>query len=141
MSEARPGTTKPLPVLEGLTGEFYEFCRRGALHFQRCSDCRAWRHVPREMCAACGSWEWSWQPSSGRGVVFSWTVVTRALHPAFQDATPYAPVIVEMEEGVRLLSRVEGIAPEDLAIGMSVEVAFETVSEDVTLPVFRPGAS
>jgi uncharacterized OB-fold protein len=140
MSEATPGTAKLLPALEGLSGQFYDFCRRGSLHFQRCSECRAWRHVPREMCAECGSWQWSWEPSSGRGVVFSWTVVARSLHPAFDDATPYAPVIVEMEEGVRLLSRVDGVAPEDLAIDMPVEVAFDAVTEEITLPVFRPRA-
>jgi hypothetical protein len=140
MSQTKSIYTKPLPLLEGLTGEFYEFCRQGTLHFQRCSDCRGWRHVPRDMCAGCGSWQWSWQPSSGRGVVFSWTVVARALHPDFEDATPYAPVIVEMEEGVRLLSRVVDVAPEDLAIDMPVEVAFEVATDAVTLPVFRPRA-
>jgi uncharacterized OB-fold protein len=71
-------------------------------------------------------------------VVFSWTVVARALHPAFQDDTPYAPVIVEMEEGVRLLSQVEGVAPGDLVIDMPVEVFFEAVAPEVWLPKFRP---
>jgi len=141
MSPSETAYSKPLPVLEGLTGEFYDFCRRGELRFQRCDACSAWRHVPREMCAECGSWDWSWQPSTGRGVVFSWTVVARALHPDFQDATPYAPVIVEMEEGVRLLSRVDGVPPEDLTIDMPVEISFEAVTEQVTLPVFRPAAS
>jgi uncharacterized OB-fold protein len=137
MAPTQTRSARPLPVLEGLTGAFYDFCRQGSLHFQRCSDCRSWRHVPREMCAECGSWQWSWEPSSGRGVVFSWTVVARSLHPGFDDATPYAPVIVEMEEGVRLLSRVDGVAPDDLAIDMPVEVHFEAVDENVTLPVFR----
>ena len=130
-------TTRPLPELEGLTAEFYDFCKRGALHFQRCAGCRAWRHVPREMCAECGSWDWSWEPSSGRGVVYSWTVVERALHPAFQADTPYAPVIVEMDEGVRLLSQVEGVEPGDLEIDMPVEVFFDPVTPEVSLPRFR----
>ena len=141
MSETTSETTRPLPVLEGLTAEFYGFCRQGRLHFQRCDRCRTWRHVPREMCAECGSWEWSWEPSSGRGVVFSWTVVNRALHPAFEHDTPYAPVIVEMDEGVRLLSQVEGVAPGDLAIDMPVEVFFEAVTPEVSLPRFRPAGT
>jgi len=141
MGEPDGQIARPLPVLEGLTAEFYSFCKQGRLHFQRCDRCRAWRHVPREMCAECGSWEWSWEPSSGRGVVFSWTVVARALHPAFQHDTPYAPVVVEMEEGVRLLSRVEGVAPGDLAIDMPVEVFFEAVTPEVSLPTFRPVGS
>ncbi len=128
---------KPLPVLEGLTGEFYAFCKQRELRFQRCAQCNAWRHVPREMCAECGSWEWSWQKSSGRGTVFTWTVAERAMHPAFADATPYAPVVVEMEEGVRLLSQVPDCAPDALQIGMPVEVVFEDATEDVTLPKFK----
>jgi len=135
MSEA---TAKPLPVLEGLTGEFYGFCQQGELRFQRCGDCAAWRHVPREMCAACGSWEWSWERSSGRGRVFSWTVVARALHPAFQDDAPYACVIVELDEGERQRTHVRDVAPESLTIDLPVVVDFEAVTGAVTLPVFRP---
>jgi uncharacterized OB-fold protein len=123
--------------MEGLTKEFYDFCKQGALRFQRCSDCNAWRHVPREMCADCGSWEWTWEASSGRGKIFSWTVVARALHPAFREDAPYAPVIVEMEEGVRLLSQVVDVEPDALEIDMPVEVFFEAVTPEVSLPKFR----
>jgi uncharacterized OB-fold protein len=128
---------KPLPELEGFAGEFYAFCQQGELHFQRCTACGAWRHVPREMCAECGSFEWEWTRSSGRGAVFTWTVVDRALHPAFQADTPYAPVVVEMEEGVRLLSVIVDCPPDELDIGMPVEVAFDEVTPEVTLPKFR----
>jgi uncharacterized OB-fold protein len=129
--------TKPLPELSGHAGEFYGFCRQGELRFQRCSDCRAWRHVPREMCAACGSWDWEWARSSGRGSLFSWIVVARALHPAFDADVPYAPVVVEMDEGVRLLSQMVDGEPESLEIGMRVEVVFDLVTDQVTLPRFR----
>jgi len=129
--------TKPLPAMEGFAKEFYTYCRDRELRFQRCGDCGAWRHVPREMCPACGSWRWEWAQSSGRGTVFTWTVVARALHPAFQNDTPYAPVVIEMEEGVRLLSQVVDCAPDELAIGMPVEVVFEDVTAEVTLPKFR----
>ena len=117
--------------------QYYEYLGQSELRFQRCSECGTWRHVPREMCAACGSWQWEWAVSSGRGTVFTWTVVARALHPAFQNATPYAPVVIEMEEGVRLLSQVVNCAPDQLAIGMPVEVVFEDVTAEVTLPKFR----
>jgi uncharacterized OB-fold protein len=73
--------------------------------------------------------------------VFSWTVVARALHPAFQDACPYAPVVIEMEEGVRILSQVVDCAPDALEIDMPVEVVFTDETEDVTLPRFRRVAS
>ncbi|MCP3987255.1 MAG: DNA-binding protein [bacterium] len=141
MNQVETGIPKPLPVLEGLAGEFYGYCKNGELRFQRCRDCRSWRHVPREMCAECGSWEWEWERSSGRGRVFTWTVVARALHPAFQEACPYAPVVIEMEEGVRILSQVTDCSPDELEIDMAVEVVFEDANEDVTLPKFRRGTS
>ena len=129
--------SKPLPALDGLTKEFYNWCRRGDLRFQRCTACQTWRHVPRPMCAACGSFEATWQRSSGRGTVFSWTVTERAMHPAFRDATPYAPVIIEMEEGVRLVSEVLHCSPDELEIGMPVELVLDHVTPEITLPKFR----
>jgi uncharacterized OB-fold protein len=129
--------SKPLPAMQGLSGAFYDWCRRHELRFQRCRDCAAWRHVPREMCAKCGSWDWDWEQSSGRGRLFSWTVVARPLHPAFAEDAPYAPAVIEMEEGVRILSRVVDVPPDELAIGMPVSVAFDDVSPEISLPVFR----
>jgi len=137
MSDTSSDYTKPLPELEGFSGDFYGFCKAGELRFQRCDDCGAWRHVPREICAECGSFGWSWQASSGRGEVFTWTVVGRALHPAFGDSVPYAPVVVEMEEGVRLLSDVADCPPEELEIGMPVDVFFDAVTASISLPRFR----
>jgi hypothetical protein len=88
------------------------------------------------MCAECGSTDFEWARSSGRGRVFTWTVVTRALHPDFAADVPYAPVIVEMEEGPRLLATVD-CEPHELSIGMPVEVSFEDVTPEVALPRFR----
>lgn len=128
---------KPLPELDGLTKEFYAWCRRGDLRFQRCSRCDTWRHVPRPMCPNCGSNEWSWERSKGKGTVFTWTVAERPMHPAFADDIPYAPVVVEMDEGVRIVTQIVDCPPDELEIGMPVEVAFAKVSDEVTLPKFR----
>ncbi|MFN8544458.1 MAG: OB-fold domain-containing protein [Candidatus Binatia bacterium] len=137
MSEPTKPVSLPLPAMEGLAKAFYEFCRARELRFQRCTDCGTWRHVPRERCGECGSARTEWARSSGRGTVFTWTTVARALHPAFAGETPYAAVVVEMDEGVRLLSRVVDVAPDALAVGMPVEVIFEDVTPEVTLPRFR----
>ncbi|HOM15294.1 MAG TPA: OB-fold domain-containing protein [Rubrivivax sp.] len=137
MSETRHAPTRPLPEMSGLSGEFYGWCNQGELRFQRCTHCERWRHVPREICAHCGSFEWSWQRSSGHGRVFSWTEVVRALHPAFGNATPYAPVIVEMDEGVRVLTRVLDCAADQLRMDMPVAVEFVAASDAVRLPYFR----
>jgi len=59
--------TKPLPVMEGLAREFYDWCKKEDLHFQKCTSCDTFRHVPREMCAECNSFEWEWARSTGRG--------------------------------------------------------------------------
>jgi uncharacterized OB-fold protein len=69
--------------------------------------------------------------------VFTWTVVVRPLHPAFSGQEPYAPVVVEMEEGVRVLARVMDCTPEELEMDMPVEVDFEDAGQGVTLPVFK----
>ena len=137
MTQAGSEYTKPLPLMKGLAKQFYDWCQRHELRLQRCGECGAWRHVPREMCAECGSWRWEWERSSGRGRVFTLTVTARAMHPAFKDDIPYAAVVVEMEEGVRLLSRVVDCPPDELAIGMPVEVVFEAVTPEITLPRFR----
>jgi hypothetical protein len=137
MSETKIPPARPLPALQGPTGEFYAWCQKGELRFQRCDACATWRHVPREICARCGSSAWSWQRASGRGRIFTWTVAARAMHPAFVDDAPYAPVVVEMEEGVRLVSQMVDCAPDALAIDMPVEVVFVAVTPEVTLPKFR----
>jgi uncharacterized OB-fold protein len=129
--------SKPLPTLEGLSQEFYDWCKKHELRFQRCSDCATWRHVPREMCAECGSWNWEWAQSSGRGTLFTWTIAERPLHTGFVDAVPYASVVIEMEEGVRIVSEVVDVAPGDLEMDMPVEVTFDDVTDEITLPKFR----
>jgi uncharacterized OB-fold protein len=131
------GSPRALPQLQGLTREFYDWCGKGELRFQRCASCRAWRHVPREMCPRCGSFDWGWAPSTGHGTVYSWTTIERPMHPAFADAVPYAVVVIEMDEGVRLASRVVDRDPRELSVGLTVTVVFDQVGDGVTLPVFR----
>ena len=135
MSAAIP---KPEPKPEGLNADFFENCARGQLCFQRCDDCQAWRHQPRHLCAACGSAEWSWQASSGRGSIFSWTVTHQSPHPAFAAEAPFAIVVVEMDEGVRMVSRLRGIEPQAIELGQRVEVELERVTDEVALPYVRP---
>jgi uncharacterized OB-fold protein len=128
---------KPLPRGDDINGEFFEHCKNHELRFQRCGECRTWRHMPRECCRACGSFEWSWEKSSGKGEVFSWTVIHRALHAGFNYDLPYAAVIVELEEGVRLVSHVVDCPVESLDIGLPVEAFFDDVTDEVSLPKFR----
>jgi hypothetical protein len=132
----------PTPILsdelDPLAEQFYAECARGRLCFQRCSACRTWRHLPRHACAACGSTAWRWEPSGGRGRVHSWTVTHRAPHPAFAGATPYVVAIVELEEGVRLVAGLRGVAPGALRLDLPVAVELVAVSETAAVPFFRP---
>jgi uncharacterized OB-fold protein len=138
MSADLPRFPRPLPDPgDALTEQFYLHCAHGELRFQRCAGCGAWRHLPRFLCALCGSPEWSWERSGGRGKIFSWTVTHQALHPAFAADVPYAIAIVEMEEGVRLVSRLRGAGAADLALDVPVFVEFERVTDAVALPIFR----
>jgi len=126
---------RPQPSGDGLTGEFYGWVARGELRFQRCRHCASWRHLPRPICPSCHSRDWSWERSTGRGRVHTWTVTHRPLHPAFTDV-PYAQVLVEMDEGPRVLSWVVDVDHDDLAFDMPVTVGFLDV-DGTTLPVFH----
>lgn len=136
-ASAAPAYTRPLPRRHGFGAEFYQFCRQHELRFQRCKGCGTWRHVPREMCAKCASTQWEWAKSSGRGRIFSWTTVTQPMMPQFADAIPYSPVVVEMEEGVRMVSWIIDVPPEELRLDLPVQVVFDDVTAEVTLPKFR----
>jgi uncharacterized protein len=127
-----------VPGPGGLNGEFYAFCAQGELRFQRCSDCSTWRHPPRYRCGACGSGDWTWERSSGRGRVFSWSITHQALDPAYADELPYAVVVVELDEGPRVIGNLRGLAPADLRLDLPVEVEFETVADRVALTHFHP---
>jgi uncharacterized OB-fold protein len=138
VSPVSPELSKPEPAADGFAGEFYAFCGRGELRFQRCADCGAWRHPPRLRCARCGSAAWSWEASSRRGTVFTWTVVHQPLHPAFAADVPYGVVVVETDEGVRLVANTHGIALDALVLGLPVQVGFDRRREGLTVPVCRP---
>ncbi|HEX9438019.1 MAG TPA: Zn-ribbon domain-containing OB-fold protein [Candidatus Limnocylindria bacterium] len=126
----------PRPSLE--SGPFWEAVHRGELRIQRCARDGAFFFPPSPRCPRDWSTEWSWERTSGRGTVFSFVTFQRSYHPAFRDQLPYVVAIVELEEGVRLVTRLTGVAPAEVRVGMPVEVAFTPVTDEVTLPLFRP---
>ena len=136
MTEPTVPIPKPVPTPTGPAAEFFEHCGRGELRFQRCRSCRTWRHPPTLRCAVCGSEEYRFEPSTGRGTVFIWTTVFQASHPAFIREAPYAVVVAEMEEGVRLVANLPELPVDELRIGLPVGVYFEQRG-DVALPMFH----
>ena len=130
------GGERILPAPAGAAAEFYRFLARGELRLQRCASCATWRHPPRHRCASCGSLDAEWVPASGRGRVFTWTVTHRAVDPAFTP--PYAIVVVELEEGPRLVGNVKDLELSDLALDLPVVVEIEHASDAVGIVWFRP---
>jgi hypothetical protein len=126
----------PLPRAWSLTQPHWEGCKRSELLVQRCEECGRHVFIPQYACTACLSERLEWVPSSGRGTVYSFTTVYRPQQPAFE--TPYVCAIVELDEGWHMLTNLVGLELEDVRIGMRVEVAFHAVSDEVTLPYFRP---
>lgn len=133
---------KPLPrPQDPIEQEFWNRCQDGHLYFQRCGNCGTFRHLPRYMCAKCGSPEFSWERSTGKGTLFSWTVTHQALHPAFAEDLPFVAAVVELEEGVRMATRLIDCDPDTLELDLPVELDFELISAEFRLPVFRLDAN
>lgn len=126
-------TERIVPSPVGPNAEFYAFLARGELRLQRCSACGAFRHPPRHRCAQCGSLDATWQPVSGRGRLFSWTVTHRPVDPAFTP--PYVVAVVELEEGPRLVGNTRDDV--ELALDAPVVVEIEPVSDSVGFVWFR----
>jgi hypothetical protein len=133
---------KPRPSLDGPNGEFYRrLAETRELAFQRCDACGLVRHPPRVQCASCGSAAFGFASSSGRGRIHTWTVTHQALVPAFARETPYAVVVTELDEGVRIVSGIREMTPEMLSLELPVEVVLEEVADGLVLPFVRPARS
>ena len=129
---------RPRPKLERDTRGYWEALRKHQLVIQRCLECQAFRHHPRPMCPECHSLKFEWAPVSGRGTVYTYAIVTQPLHPHWADRTPYNVVLVELEEGIRIVSSLVDCPNESIQIGMPVTVVFEDVSDEISLPMFKP---
>lgn len=126
----------PLPYPSPVSQPYWDGVTRGVLLFQRCGECGGSTHTPAIVCAHCGARALAWVPSTGRGAVYSWTIVWRPQTPEF--TVPYVPIIVDLEEGWQMLSNLIGCAHDAVHVGMPVEVVFHPLAGGITLPYFRP---
>jgi len=129
---------RPLPIISPVNRPFWEAARRHELRLQRCHACDRFWYPPGPVCPRCWSRQYDWAAVSGRGAVTSWVVFHQVYFQYFRDRVPYAVVQVELEEGPRLLANLVGATNADIRMGMPVEVCFEEVTAEVTLPQFRP---
>lgn len=128
----------PLPVPTRLSQPFWDGCRAGELRHQRCRTCQTCAFDPAYLCRACGSAELAWETGSGRGHLYSWSVVWRPQTPAF--TVPYAAAIVELEEGHHMVTNVIGCQVADLYLDLPLQVEFHPMDDQIWLPYFRPVA-
>ena len=131
---------RPLPVADDLSQPFWEAAKQRRLVVQRCRECGYFNHPPRPACDACQSQQLQFEPVSGRGTIYSFTIMHQPNIAGFEDQIPYINILVELEEQP-LLFMVSNLPASDLdkiKIGGQVEVYFEEVDPDITLPQFRP---
>lgn len=133
------GVPKPAPLVTDDNAVFWEAARDGRLVAQRCATCGRLRHPPRPMCPECRSLEVESVELSGRGTVHSYAILHHPRHPAFEY--PVLVVLVDLDEGVRVVSNLVGVDPSEVRIGLTVDVEFERRGDDWSVPVFRPSSA
>jgi uncharacterized protein len=131
--------SRPLPVPDETSAAYWQAAAGHVLAIARCGVCHSYVHPPDQICPVCGSLDpgFTFEPVSGRGVIRSWTVVRQSFLPGFE--VPYPLVDVELAEQaeLRLIGLLVDGVDAPLALGAAVEVAFEDVAPDVSIPAFR----
>lgn len=130
-------TEKPLPVIDHDSAPYWEAAREGRLDIPLCGDCGKHHFYPRAICPYCHSDNLKFDTVSGRGVVHTFTIARRPAGPAFADDVPYVVALIELEEGPRMMSRIQTDDPETVQIGARVEVTFVKATDEITFPYFR----
>ena len=132
--------TKPLPVPDPLTKHYWDSVKAHAMQIQKCGSCGKFVFYPRSVCPHCGLRELHWTSVSGKGKVYGFTISYQKGMPAFGAEAPYSIAVVELDEGVRLMTNLVNIAPdpEKIKVGMDVVVHYDDVTDVITLPKFKP---
>ena len=127
-----------LPTPDDHTRQFWDAARDGRLLIKRCAACARAHYYPRPFCPHCWSPDVSWEQASGRGSLYTYSVVHKNDLPPFNERVPYVAAIVELEEGPRAMTNVVDCEFDDLRVGMALAVEFRAVSDDLSIPVFHP---
>jgi uncharacterized OB-fold protein len=130
----------PLPRPQPETDFYWEKAKAHELWLMHCDDCGKSYFYPRAICPECFSRNTRWIQASGRGTLHAFAIVHRAPQPAFRDKVPYVTCLVELEEGPRMPSNLVEVEPDPahIKIGMPVQVVFDDVTAEITLPKFKP---
>jgi uncharacterized OB-fold protein len=129
--------SKPVPIPDDISAPFFNGARDGKLMLQHCTACDRWSFPVRERCPHCFAAKPEWRAASGRGTLYTFTIMHQVMNPGFVSAVPYNVAQVDLAEGVRMVSNVIGIDNDQLRIGMALEVVFEDVGDNTRIPKFR----
>ena len=139
MNSAHANAMRPhLPIPDAETEAFWRGTKEGKFLLRHCNVCGRDHFYPRHYCPFCWSEDCEWRPAHGRGRVYSYTVIHHNEAPPFNEMLPYIVALIELDENVRVTSNVVECTPDMIHVGMPVEVVYERVTDDVTLPKFRP---
>ena len=130
------GTVFTVDGQNELNATFWDACNRGELIVQECQKCGERFFVPEAICPACRANDWKWQPSDGTGSIYSYTVVHRSFRADLPP--PYVVAAIALDEGWFMMSNIVGCAPDDVRIGMRVQVTFTPGPDGQQLPRFSP---
>jgi len=128
----------PPPLADATTLPFWQAAAEHRLVVQRCTACEHTRHPPAPVCPECRSAEYDWRELSGRGEIYTYTIVHLPI--AAGQALPFVVAVIALEDagGVRIISNVVDVEPDAVAIGLPVELVWEDMSADLAIPRFRP---
>ncbi len=129
--------SKPLPVIEKWNAPYWHAAKRHEFVAQQCRACHYIHLPPGPACTNCLSADQDWIRLSGKGTIYSFGVYHQLWHPGFKEEIPYNVALIELAEGPQIISQVVGCKNEALFCGAPVEVTFEAVTSEVTLPKFR----
>jgi uncharacterized OB-fold protein len=129
--------TKPIPLTQPWTEAFWEGTKHGKLLVQHCRDCDSNIFYPRKFCPECWSGNLDWIEATGKGTIHSFSTAYDMVEPRFMSDLPYTLAYVDLDEGIRMATRIVECAPEEIAIGKRVEVTFHRLNDDFHLPYFK----
>lgn len=138
----RPMSTVPLrsdlPTIDEGTRPFWEAAQNRRFLVARCRTCGQAHHYPRPFCPHCWSDDVGWEEASGRATLYTYSTVFVNDLPPFKERIPYIAAIVDLDEGPRVMTNIVDCDPADLTIGASLRVDFQELTDEITIPVFRP---
>lgn len=129
---------KPIPVPDETSLPFFQGARAHRLMIQRCAACGAAHWPVKTRCAVCLSTQIAWMQASGRATLYTFSLVHQVVHPGFASEVPYILAEVDLQEGLRVISTIVDCPQAELCIGMPLDVTFLDITDEVSLPAFRP---